>query len=197
MRSVYGKMMHMLQDASSARMQDMTGVSLNSPMKTIGSVLKEGKCEDLLKDSRLDVATKPSSFEKHKSRAEIDKHIKAKMKARNELCEEFSNSSSLSKETILLCLESIDDARTNLLQNCRPVERMIEMLTSMFSPDKEEEGFSLAISSGRGGTFPQNKNILFTHNSHAKHNKHPHRRMFFTFTFQSVHLCLTNLGVVA
>ena len=177
--------MHMLQDASSAHMQDMTGVSLNSPMKTIGSVLKEGKCEDLLKDSRLDVATKPSSFEKHKSRAEIDKHIKAKMKARNELCEEFSNSSS------------IDDARTNLLQNCRPVERMIEMLTSMFSPDKEEEGFSLAISSGRGGTFPQNKNILFTHNSHAKHNKHPHRRMFFTFTFQSVHLCLTNLGVVA
>ena len=73
------------------------------------------------------------------------------MKARNELCEEFSKSSSLSKESIRLCLESIDDARTNLLQNCRPVERMIEMLTSMFSPDKEEEGFSLAISSGRGG----------------------------------------------
>ena len=151
MRSVYGKMMHMLQDASSARMQDMTGVTLNCDMKTIESVLKEGQCEALLKDDRLSVATKPSSSEKHKSRAEIDEQIKAKMKARNELCEEFSKSSSLSKDSILLCLESIDDARTNLFQNCRPVERMIEMLTSMFSPDKEEEGFSLAISSGRGG----------------------------------------------
>ena len=35
MRSVYGKMMHMLQDASSARMQDMTGVTLNCPMKRL------------------------------------------------------------------------------------------------------------------------------------------------------------------
>jgi hypothetical protein len=120
-------------------------------MKTIEIVLKEGKCEDLLEDPRLNVATKPSNSEKHKSRADINEEIKAKMKARTELCEEFSKSSSLSKDSILLTLESVEDARMNLLQNCRPVERMIEMLTSMFSPDKEEEGMSLAISNGRGG----------------------------------------------
>lgn len=55
-------------------------------------------------------------------------------------------------EDIKLCLRSIGDNNAYLRQARDPVEQMIGHLKHYFRPDRYEEGFSLAIAFGRGGS---------------------------------------------
>lgn len=152
LRTTYGKMMHMLQDASTSRMQHMTKLNLNKPMKTVRSVLESTGGLAILKDKRLAIATRAVSTDGgKKSRIDVEREVQEKRRVTTDLCNEY-RSTKLSEKTIRLCVESISDARSYLMQITRPVERMIEMLTTSFDPDTEVRGESLAICSGRGGS---------------------------------------------
>ena len=51
-------------------------------------------------------------------------------------------------EDIQRCLDSIADSNNYLAMNAEPVERVIRQLMDNFSPDKPQDGYSLAIASG-------------------------------------------------
>jgi len=51
-----------------------------------------------------------------------------------------------------MCIASIGDNHSFLASNRDPVDKMIKYLTTMFDPDQVQGNWSLAITSGRGGS---------------------------------------------
>ena len=49
-------------------------------------------------------------------------------------------------------VDSIADANTYIVQNRKPVDRMIAYVKHFFHPDREERGWSLGIRWGSGGS---------------------------------------------
>lgn len=95
-------------------------------------------------------------------RAEIQRDIRRKEKAREMLVQRYS-SSRLSEEHVLQCLYSISDNNSFLLFNRDPVDRMIAYLQHYFQPQEAEPGFSLGISGGFEGA-------RLTHNHQRQYN---------------------------
>ncbi|KAL3160918.1 hypothetical protein ABBQ38_009310 [Trebouxia sp. C0009 RCD-2024] len=95
-------------------------------------------------------------------RAEIQRDIRRKEKAREMLVQRYG-SSRLSEEHVLQCLYSISDNNSFLLFNRDPVDRMIAYLQHYFQPQEAEPGFSLGISGGFEGA-------RLTHNHQRQYN---------------------------
>ena len=86
----------------------------------------------------------------NKSRSTIDKEIRLKERAVTLLKSKYRNS-KLSQEDIHLCLYSICDNNSFLNSNRVPIDKIIDYLTSHFTPTEAEEGYSLSIVSGEDG----------------------------------------------
>ena len=104
----------------------------------------------MLRDPRVVTATREVADDKRKSRSQLQREIRAKNDAVKALSREYA-SRSLSRDDIELCLCSISDNNSFLGQAREPVQRMIDLLKHYFSPDKAEEGMSLAIASDQEG----------------------------------------------
>lgn len=149
MRTAYGKMIYLLQDSMLAEIQDLIKFCMGRPVRTVYSYLQEKNCGLLLHDQLIATATK-EIIPDGKDRYDIQVEIKQKEKAIKILARKYS-SSTISSEEIERCIYSIGDNHSFLRGTRDPIDYMLQYLVTYFSPDKIEEGYSLAISAGVNG----------------------------------------------
>lgn len=149
MRTEYGKLIYILQDAVSPTVKPHLGFSVNAPIESVYKFLEERNGLDVLSDKLIETATQEILAGK-KARATIDMEIRQKERAVAQLKRKY-RSNELSADDIHLCLYSICDNNSFLNSNRVPVDKIIDFLTSHFSPTTIEEGYSLAIVSGEDG----------------------------------------------
>ena len=113
--------------------------SLFKKVKTVYDTLKENDILGVLKHPKILTATMEIVDDKSKMRYEIEKMIKKKESAVEEIASKF-DSYDFPAESIRQCLYSIGDANSFLNSNMAPIHKMIKLLEKYFSPDEEEEG---------------------------------------------------------
>eukprot|EP01084_Bolivina_argentea_P037353 69081_1 len=173
MRTEYGKLVYLMQDASYPEIRKWLGsdnnpLHLNRSIKSVYLFLEEKGGLELLDDPLIEIATREVLPDKNLSRASIQRHIKKKEKAVVSLKKRHS-SPTLSMDDIHLCLYSACDNDSFLNSNCLPIDKMIGYLEKYFSPEIVEDGYSLTIHAGEDGA-------RLTH-SHERH---------YYFTLQSL-----------
>eukprot|EP01080_Neovahlkampfia_damariscottae_P008131 gene8131-12591_t len=167
MRSEYGKLVYLLQDSQIPDIQDELEFSLFKKVKTVYDTLEEHDLLKVLKHPKIVTATMEIVDDKTKKRYEIEKLIKKKEAAVEEIALKFS-SYDFPSEEIRQCLYSIGDANSFLNSNMAPIHKMIKLLQKYFSADEEEEGYSLSINSGSGGarlTHNHKRQYLYVYQS--------------------------------
>lgn len=126
MRTTYGKLIYLLQDSQSPQIQDMLGLKLIKPIKTVHSVLESHSALELLREDIVTVATM-EIYSDGRSRRDIQKDIKNKERAIETLASRYERN-GLSQESIRQCLYSIGDNHNFLRVNRDPCEKMIDYL---------------------------------------------------------------------
>ena len=147
MRTEYGKLIYLLQDA--VMVQQHLGFSVKTPIETVYKFLQERNGLALLEDKWIEIATE-EILAGRKSRDQINVEIRRKEKAVQALKRRYK-SDQLSFEDIHLCLYSICDNNSFLNSNRVPIDKVIASLQEQFSPDKIDKGYSLSIVSGQDG----------------------------------------------
>jgi hypothetical protein len=142
MRSEYGKLVFLIQDAVSPEIKQLLGVDVNRPLHTVYELLQSKGGLKLLHDPRLPIASQEIYPDKKKSRAELDAEIRRKEKAAKLIIKDHE-SRTLTAEDIRQCLYSICDNNSFLNSNCRPIDDCIELLEKYFSPSKISPGLTL------------------------------------------------------
>lgn len=165
MRSTYGKLMHLLQDAQCPSIAKSLGFSLYKDLVMVRPYLESRGAEKVLDDERLVLATmyiktKDEVTGKAVRRDEIDKQVKQKMEMAQQLLDTYAvdenSTHGISREELKLCIDSISDAVAVVESNVAPVERMIHLLEENFRPDTYEKDFSLELR-GSGKSFAASK----------------------------------------
>eukprot|EP00884_Botryococcus_braunii_P004593 jgi/Botrbrau1/14134/Bobra.182_3s0075.1 len=149
MRAEYGKLVYMLMDSVEPAVADLMEFSCVRPLQTVYTLLEEAGGLALLDDPLVERAT-AEIIAGERPRLDIQRDIKMKEKAREQLAKKY-RSSSLSEENILCCLYSISDNNSFLTFNRDPIDRMLWYLRSYFQPDRVEPGYSLGIHGGMEG----------------------------------------------
>ncbi|KAG0355831.1 hypothetical protein BG005_005237 [Podila minutissima] len=149
MRSAYGKLMYLLMDSNIEEIESTLGFSCVIPIKTVHGFLKERGGLDVLRNDLVADATK-EIISDGKSRQQIQTEIRKKERAIEVLSKKYANG-NLTPDEIKVCLYSIGDNHSFLRTNRDPCDKMLRYLTMFFQPNAIEEGFSLAIQSGRQG----------------------------------------------
>lgn len=150
MRTDYGKLVYLLQDSNAPRIKELLEFQCVQPIKTVHSSLKAADALGLLADELLPVATM-EVLSNNRPRHLIQRDIKHKNHAVEILARKYANA-KISQDDIRHCLYSIADNSSFLNANSLPVEKMLHFLHRYFNPSEAEEGFSLSIQSGRGGS---------------------------------------------
>ncbi|KAF9579841.1 hypothetical protein BGW38_003733, partial [Lunasporangiospora selenospora] len=149
MRNAYGKLMYLLMDASTEEIESTLGFSCIAPIKTVYSFLKERGGTDLLNNDLVMEATKEIIAD-GKPRQQIQQEIRKKERSIEVLSRKYANG-NLTPDEIKTCLYSIGDNHSFLRTNRDPCDKMLKYLTQFFQPNAVEDGYSLAIQSGRQG----------------------------------------------
>ncbi|KAG0345369.1 hypothetical protein BG004_003760 [Podila humilis] len=149
MRSAYGKLMYLLMDSSIDEIESTLGFSCVIPIKTVHIFLKERGGLDVLRNDLVADATKEIVSD-GKTRQQIQQEIRKKERAIEMLSRKYANG-NLTPDEIKVCLYSIGDNHSFLRTNRDPCDKMLRYLTMFFQPTAVEDGFSLAIQSGRQG----------------------------------------------
>jgi hypothetical protein len=150
MRTEYGKLIYLLQDAVSPTVMPHLGFSVKGPIESVYKFLEERGGLALLSDELIETAT-VEILSLGRPRTVIDTEIRKKERAVNVLKRKYQTS-RLSQDDIHLCLYSICDNNSFLNSNRVPIDKIIDFLKSNFSPNKIEEGYSLSIVSGEAGS---------------------------------------------
>ena len=150
MRETYGKLLYWLQDANSAEAREELEISPVLPIRTVHTRLEEAGCLELLQDARLGVATQVVAPTPGKSRATIQREIRAKESAIEQLARRYS-CAALPAEELRQCLYSIGDNNAYLYQARDPIDRVLVYLTELFPATEPTAETSLAIAQGQGG----------------------------------------------
>jgi len=166
MRSEYGKLIYLMQDAMSCDVNQLINVNVNKPILTVYALLEKKRGLKLLSDPKILRATQEILPDKNKSRGEIQQMIARKEQAIKSLCSEH-RSGTLTPDDIKMCLYSICDNNSFLNSNMLPIEDCIAALKTYFSPDKVESGYSLAILGADGLDESVTEGSRLTH-SHAQ-----------------------------
>lgn len=204
MRGTYGKFVHMLQDSVKEEVIGLlNGMECVGSMKTVWSLLSgRDNGNAFLEDPLLDLATR-EIYSEGRTREEVDAEVKKKQAALSTLKSKYAkppepgkpaevastlgsflkgekarSSGPLSESEVELCVKSLSDHLAFQRFNREPVDRMIGLLKSFFSPTSAEDALSnLELSRGRGG-------------SKLSHN----HRTQFTFVHQSLLLWREIMG---
>ncbi|KAH8830316.1 hypothetical protein DL96DRAFT_1592408 [Flagelloscypha sp. PMI_526] len=146
MRHTYGKLIYLLQDSQSPEVKQMLGFSCVRPMKTVHSILEEAGLLDMLRDKLITAATMEILAPPGRPRRDIQKDIKLKERAIEQLSIRYAKQSKLSRDQISQCLYFHRVNRD-------PCEKMIEYLKAHFHPNKAESNkLNLSIRNGKGGS---------------------------------------------
>lgn len=144
MRTDYGKLIHLLMDSQSPEVQRLLEFRLVKRVQTVHDLLQERNALRLLEDPDAVISTTAIVDNKlnGKSRADIQREIKAKDKAVKRLIQKYSNqgygrseAEGLSDDEIEWCLYSMGDNSSFLVFNRDPVDKMIYFLKKYFSAD--------------------------------------------------------------
>ncbi|KAJ1876109.1 hypothetical protein LPJ55_000011 [Coemansia sp. RSA 990] len=150
MRSEYGKLMYVLQDAQLREVQDLLEFNTCSPIKTVYAVLESVHALHILEDEMVAVATR-EIVNRGKTRSQVQLEIKQKERAIEYLSKAYATP-ECPGELIRQCLYSIGDNHAFLRFNRDPCDRMLEYLQANFRPQSaESNSLSLAILHGRDG----------------------------------------------
>mmetsp|Transcript_33092 Transcript_33092/g.77622 ORF Transcript_33092/g.77622 Transcript_33092/m.77622 type:complete len:535 (-) Transcript_33092:306-1910(-) len=150
MRSSYGKLLYLLQDANSPEAVLVFG-KLILPLETVFTHLERLGGQALLADEQLAVATQCIAPDPAKNRSQIQAEIRAKEKAVEVLVHKY-RSPTLSSEAVRLALYSLGDNNAYMHQARDPIDKMIRLLCAHFPKDSPESvELSLAIGGGEGG----------------------------------------------
>lgn len=93
MRSEYGKLIYLMQDASSESIQPLLGIKLHKPIQTVYSLLEKYKCIALLEDPLIATATEEILPEKNGNRSTIQMRIKRKESAVEKIVQKYKSQS--------------------------------------------------------------------------------------------------------
>ena len=150
MRTTYGKLMYMLQDAQNPTVAKSLGFSLHKDLVLVAPFLEERRASDLLNDPRLDGATqfirdRDEQTGERLPRDLVQQKVGEKQRLATELAKEYA-SDSISQDDIKRCIDSISDAIAYVESNVAPVQRMLRYLEDNFDPNQEQNGFSLELS---------------------------------------------------
>lgn len=155
MRTTYGKLMYLLQDAQNPTVAKSLGFSLHKDLVLVAPYLEEHGASELLRDERLEAATQfisdrnPTTGEKL-DRAEVQAMVQEKREALEGLVQAYA-SAKISADNIRRCIESLGDAISYVESNVAPVQTMLKYLEDNFDPEEPERGFSLELSGRRTG----------------------------------------------
>ncbi|RYG59075.1 DUF2009 domain-containing protein, partial [archaeon] len=116
---------------------------------TVYSFLKARDCADILSDPLWVQATHTPCADEALSKRERKAAADSRQAAAEELVSKYA-SDKLSVEEIRRVIDSIGDNEAYLAFNVRPVERMIDILTSSFDPYSPLDPFSLQLRGGGG-----------------------------------------------
>lgn len=146
MRSNYGKMIYMLQDASDQNISRALQVSLSKPIDTVFHFLQSREALAMLCDPLFDTACGTGIS----SESESTPALKAAALAT--LGQSYSHE-KLSVDDITRCVASFGDNASYIKLNVGPINRMLALLSEFFQDAKPPSGHAanLAISAGRGG----------------------------------------------
>lgn len=157
MRDTFGKLVYMLMDAQTPEVQELLEFPLVRPLRTVAAFLEERAGADLaaalLDDPLCPLATAEIPSGSGRSRAEVQRDIRAKERAREALARRYARPPSLTQDDVLWCLYSIADNNSFLLFNRDPIDRLLRYFYAAFpqgAPPVSAE-LSLAICAGRGG----------------------------------------------
>jgi hypothetical protein len=197
MRTTYGKLMYMLQDAQNPTVAKSLGFSLYKDMLLVGPYLEEQGCTDLLYDSRLKGATQFITDRDRKTGEKLDRHIvdqkvAEKRRLADELIKEYeAKTESMDEEEIQRCIDSISDAIAYVESNVAPVQRMLNYLEEHFDPNKPVQGFSLELrGSSRSALSSYSRFGLSAYGSNSNEGptlSHSHGTQY-VFVWQSLRL---------
>jgi hypothetical protein len=156
MRSVYGKMILIVQDSVIPQIQDLMGFHLYAPLRTVYRELEAAGALDLLRDERMmlatgDIQTTLADGITARPRPEIERDIKAKNNAVDWLSKRYAND-KINEEHTRACILSIADNHTYLIQNRHCCDEMLRFLTTLYDAQTARTpAHSLAILGGRAG----------------------------------------------
>ena len=201
MRTTYGKLMYILQDAQNPTVARSLGFSLHKELQLVGPYLEDHGCAALLTDPRLECAIQYISDRDPVSGTKLDRvqvqaMVMGKQRVMHELVEAYSASGKLSSDEIRRAIESLADAISYIESNVYPVKRMLQYLEDNFDPNQVEKPFSLSIrSSGGGGSSFSTNNYRYgmsAYGSSFSSNDgpkltHSHATQY-TFVWQSLRL---------
>lgn len=140
MRSEYGKLVLLMQDALCPEIQNLLGVNIFKPIRTVYDLLEGKKGLRVLQDPRLPIASQEVYPDKGKSRSTLQQEIARKEMAAKAMVKDHAVRGRLSEDDIRLCLYSICDNSSFLNSNCRPINDCILLLKKYFHPDRAESG---------------------------------------------------------
>jgi hypothetical protein len=189
LRSEYGKLIYLMQDAVSTNIKPLLDCSVNQPVRTVYDLLSQYNGLAMLDDPLMIIATNEILSEKNKSRQMIQQEIKKKERAIEQLVKRYSPilvlgyrgqgggreqthtgrmgsglAPNLSREDIIRnCLYSISDNNSFLNSNMKPITDCIELLKQYFSPTSVEEGYNLGIKEGQEGSRLSHSHMMQYH----------------------------------
>jgi hypothetical protein len=158
MRSVYGKLMHILEDAVSPK---YLSFNVLRPIQSVHSFLSERSFEMIHNDlyalmiasTPINVPTTKNGDNSYLSPEDIEKlkieRTERRDDARQRLFSKYAN--DFSPEEIELIINSISDCHHFIKDNTGAVEKMLQYLGDYFDPENERQG-SLAIAKGKNGS---------------------------------------------
>ena len=170
MRTVYTKLMYIVQDSLLPDVQDALGFNLAAPLVTVRSYLEEHNAVAVLRDNLIEIATMEILSE-GKSRQQVARDIKTKERAVEVIASRYK-SAAISEDQIRTCLYSISDNNNFLRFNRDPIDNVITWLKEMFpqkqalkKKEKEEEvevGGSNSSSSSNSSTVTETSTATIT-----------------------------------
>eukprot|EP01123_Difflugia_compressa_P014959 TRINITY_DN8170_c0_g1_i1.p1 TRINITY_DN8170_c0_g1~~TRINITY_DN8170_c0_g1_i1.p1 ORF type:complete len:398 (-),score=60.55 TRINITY_DN8170_c0_g1_i1:65-1222(-) len=167
MRTTYGKLMYIIQDAV---MPGIIDFNVHLPVCTVYDFLEEKSQTAILSDPDVLTATQCIAETEFTTRQEVQTILKQKEEARSKLKANYVNN-QFTVSDMELVLESLTDSNAYILLNRHPVDMMIHYLKTYFSRENEEEEFSLAI-------YARSEGSCLTHNHKTQ----------YTFVLQSLEL---------
>lgn len=170
LRSEYGKLVLLMQDAVSRDLRPLLGVDVHESVQTVFDLLQSCNGLEMLRNKAIEVATREILPDKQKSRYTIQAEIQQKEKAIQSLCRKYA-SAALPQDTIRQALYSICDNNSFLNSNLLPIQECIALLEQYFQPTRMEPSYSLAIEEGNDGA-------RLTHSHELQYN----------YVLQSLHL---------
>ena len=149
LRTNYAKLVYQLQDSVSPEVKRLLDFSCVAPIDSVFNRLKGSNAHAALCDPAMKFATM-EILPESKPRHQIQQEIKQKERAQEQIARKYANP-KISRDDIKWCLYSIGDNSSFLTSNRLPIDVMIGYLKEEFSPDRYEEGYSLAIIGGEDG----------------------------------------------